>query len=100
MRALHERGSWIAAVLWIAAGLALGAAVRAGHARAYSLDCEENELGELLEVRSVSGNADPSTQAWGKFSWLDVPDRSFVAYDELESEPEAIVLDLAREVER
>ncbi|MFY0534567.1 hypothetical protein [Nannocystis pusilla] len=90
----------IAALLSIAAGLSFGAALRTGDASASALECEENEYGELLEVRRVAGDGDLSAQPWGKFSILRVPDRTFTAYDEQESEAGAIVLDLAREVER
>ncbi|MCY0988161.1 hypothetical protein OV203_13565 [Nannocystis sp. ILAH1] len=90
----------IAAILSIAAGLSFGAALRTGDAGAYALECEENEYGELLEVRRVSGDGDLAAQAWGNFSILRVPDRTFTAYDEQESEAGAIELELAREVER
>lgn len=90
----------IAAILSIAAGLSFGAALGTGDARAYALECEENEYGELLEVRRLAGDGDPSAQAWGKFSILRVPGRTFTAYDEQESEAGAIELELAREVER
>ena len=90
----------IAAILSIAAGLSFGAALRTGDASAYALECEENEYGELLEVRRLAGDGDLSAQSWGRFSILRVPSRTFTAYDEQESEAGAIELELARKVER
>ncbi|MDC0716735.1 hypothetical protein [Nannocystis bainbridge] len=97
MRRWYERNSWIAAALCVAAGLSFGAALRTRDARAYSLDCEDNEYGELHEVRRVAGDGDPSAQVWSGHAVLRLAERTFTTVDDAGNE--VLFLHISRDSE-